>query len=101
MRAAHNEVTMVRYIVERRLAEVSKRLRRAREELAVVDEQRRALSETADEARIRSLVSETPLAAKEYSEAQRQADAMEGARQKLAGQVSRLEAEMDELLEKL
>ncbi len=83
---------MVKHLVERRLADVSQRLRRARQELAVVDEQLRALADTADEARIRSLVSETPLAVKEFHEAQRQAEAMEGARQKLASQVRRLEA---------
>ena len=81
--------------------EVSKRLRKAREELAVADEQLCALSEAADEARIRSLVSETPLAARESQEARRHAEAMAGARDRLASQVKRLEAELDELLDKL
>jgi chromosome segregation ATPase len=92
---------MVRYLVERRILEVSKRLRRAREELAVADEQLSALSEAADEARIRSLVSETPLAARESHEAERHAEAMQGARDSLVSQVKRLEAEVDELLDKL
>jgi response regulator NasT len=56
--------------IERRLFEVAKRIRAANEELAVVDEQLQALREAADEARVRSLVSETPLAHKEYTEAQ-------------------------------
>jgi chromosome segregation ATPase len=81
--------------------EVSKRLRKAREELAVADEQLCALSEAADEARIRSLVSETPLAARESQEARRHAEAMAGARDSLASQVRRLEAELDQLLDKL
>jgi predicted nucleic acid-binding Zn-ribbon protein len=89
------------YIVERRLMDVSKRLRKAREELAVAEEQLQALSDAADEARLRSLVSETPLAARESQEAQRHADAMASARESLAGQVRRLEAELDELLDKL
>ena len=67
----------------------------------MVEEQLRALSEAADEARIRSLVSETPLAARESQEAQRHAEAMAGARNSLAAQVKRMEAEMDELLDKL
>ncbi len=92
---------MARFLVERRILEVSKRLRKAREELAVADEQLSALSEAADEARIRSLVSETPLAARESQEAQRHAEAMQGARDNLVGQVKRLEAELDELLDKL
>jgi chromosome segregation ATPase len=81
--------------------EVSKRLRKAREELAVADEQLGALSEAADEARLRSLVSETPLAARESQDARRNADAMAGARDSLASQVKRLETELDELLDKL
>jgi hypothetical protein len=81
--------------------EVSKRLRKARDELAVADEQLGALSEAADEARLRSLVSETPLAARESQDAQRNAEAMTGARDSLASQVKRLETELDELLDKL
>lgn len=81
--------------------EVSKRLRKTREELAIADEQLRALSDAADEARLRSLVSETPLAARQSQEASRHAEAMASARASLAGQVKRLEAEMDELLDKL
>jgi chromosome segregation ATPase len=92
---------MAQYLVERRLMDVSKRLRKAREELAVAEEQLAALAGDADEARIRSLVSETPLAAKESQEAQRHADAMAGARDSLATQVQRLESELDELLDKL
>ncbi|HET9059102.1 MAG TPA: hypothetical protein VFN61_04215 [Acidimicrobiales bacterium] len=89
------------YLVERRLVEASKRLRKAREELAVADEQLRALADAADEARIRSLVSETPLAAKESNEAQRHVEAMTRARDNLATQVQRLEKEVDDLLDKL
>ncbi|HYA44577.1 MAG TPA: hypothetical protein VED59_03155 [Acidimicrobiales bacterium] len=92
---------MARYLVERKLLEVSKRLRRARDELAVADEQLGALNEVADEARIKSLVAETPLAAREYHEARGHADAMSAARQSLAATVRRLEAELDELLNKL
>ena len=92
---------MGRYLVERKLTDISKRLRRAREQLSVTEQQLAALSETADEARVRSLVAESPLATKQYREAQRSADAMGSARDNLAGQVHRLEAEMDELLDRL
>ena len=53
---------MKRDEVERRLLEVHARLVRARQELAVAEEQLDVFLETADEARIRALVSETPLA---------------------------------------
>jgi uncharacterized coiled-coil DUF342 family protein len=90
-----------RATVERRLIDVSKRLARAREELAIADEQARALADEADDKRVRALVSETPLATKESQEARRHADAMAGARDSLARQVHQLEAELNELLDKL
>jgi len=91
---------MAQPLVERKLVEVSKRLAKARAELSVADEQLSALTELADDARLRSLVSETPLAARESNEAQRHAEAMAGARHSLASQVKRLEAELDELLDR-
>jgi chromosome segregation ATPase len=96
-----NLAKMAQYLVERRLMEVSKRLRRVREELAVADEQWGALRDAAEEARLRSLVSETPLAAKEAQEAQRHSEAMRSARDNLEVQVKRLESELDELLDRL
>jgi phage terminase Nu1 subunit (DNA packaging protein) len=92
---------MSRALIERRLFDVAQRLRRAREELAVIEDQLAALSEAADEARIRSLVSETPLAHREYTEAQRHADAMARTRQSVAGTIAELQATQDELLDKL
>ena len=59
---------MQRLFVERRLRDVHARLVRAREELAILDEQLAVVSESTEEARIRSLVSETPLATHEYGE---------------------------------
>ena len=67
---------MSRSLIERRLFEVAERLRALRAELAVADEQLAALAEAADDARLRALVSETPLAGREHTEAQRHADAM-------------------------
>jgi AmiR/NasT family two-component response regulator len=78
---------MSRVLIERRLMDVAQRLRRAREELAVIDDQLAVLSDAADEARIRSLVSETSLAHREYTEAQRHADAMARSRQMVEADV--------------
>src|SRR6185312_1729010 len=61
---SYTEPTMSRSLIERRLTDVTERLKRARQELAVLDEQLAALSDAADDARIRALVSETPLADK-------------------------------------
>jgi phage shock protein A len=66
--------------VERRLREVSSRLRRAREELAVLDEQWSALEDSAEEARVR---------------------AMSRSRQALGAEIARLIAAQDDLLDRL
>ena len=92
---------MSKSLLERRLTEVGDRLKALREELAVVDEQLAALVETADDARLRALVSETPLAGREHTEARRHADAMVRHRADLAGDVERLERSQDELLDRL
>ena len=92
---------MAKWLVERRLASVGQRLRRLREELAVVDEQLQQLSDEADDARIRALVSETPLADREHHEARRHADAMAARRDELRRSIAALEARQDVLLDQL
>lgn len=92
---------MPRSLVERKLAQVSARLRELRAELAVVDEQLAALADAADDARLRALVSETPLAGREHAEAQRHADAMARHRAAVAASIAELERAQDELLDRL
>jgi hypothetical protein len=91
---------MSKSLVERRLAEVSSRLRQLRDDLAVSDEQLAHLAEAADDARLRSLVSETPLADREHHDAQRHADAMQRHRAELLETIARLEQTQDELLDR-
>jgi hypothetical protein len=88
-------------LIERRLTEVSNRLKRARQDLAVVEEQLSVLRDHAEDARLRALVSETPLANKEYQEAQRHADVMERSRKALLLTVAELRQSQDELLDRL
>ena len=92
---------MSRSLIERRLVQVTARLQQAREELSVIDEQLAAVVEMADEARVRALVSETPLAGREHAEAQRHADAMSRSRAAAAASVVELEHALDELLDRL
>ncbi len=92
---------MQRGTIERRIRDVHARLLLAREELAVSEEQLEIFVATADEARIRSLVSETPLADHEWHEAQRHAEAMTRARDLALAEVGELERARDELLSKL
>lgn len=88
-------------MLERKLSEVTERIRALRDEVAVADEQLRALAEDADEARIRALVSETPLAEHEHAEAQKHADAMARHRAVLHDELAALERSQDDLLDRL
>jgi hypothetical protein len=92
---------MPRSLLERRLTEVSDRLKELRHELLVSEEQLRHLEEQADDARLRALVSETPLAEQEHREAQRHADAMQRHRGEVAASIEGLERTQDELLDRL
>lgn len=92
---------MSRWSIERRLTQVSRQIVRLRGELALVDEQLAQLVDEADEARIRSLVSETPLAEREHHDAQRHMDAMTAHRNSVVANMAKLERTQDELLDKL
>lgn len=91
---------MSRRQVERRLTEVGRRLRELREELQVADEQLLHLADAADDARLRALVSETPVSDREHREAARHADAMRTHRATVAEEITRLETAQDELLDR-
>ena len=92
---------MTRSLVERRLSEVAERLRELRGELAVTEEQLRHLAEEADDARLRALVSETPMAGHEHREAQRHADAMARHKAEVEATLAKLEQQQDDLLDRL
>jgi hypothetical protein len=92
---------MRRASVERRLTEVGGRLRALRDELRVIDEQLQHLGEEADDARLRALVSETPLAEREDRDARRHADAMARRRAEVETSIASLELRLDELLDRL
>src|SRR5438874_5555520 len=92
---------MSRWLLERRLSDVAGRLRRLRAELGVVDEQLAFFVDAADEARLRALVSETPVADREHHEAQKHADAMGRRRADVLASIQELERSQDELLDRL
>lgn len=92
---------MSRSLLERRLVDVSDRLKRLRAEVSVASEQLEFMSEEADEARMRALVSETPLADADAREAQRHADVHARNRNELLRSISDLEREQDALLDRM
>jgi len=88
-------------MLQRRLLDVSERLNKVRAELKVSEEQLAYMQEEADDARLRSIVSETPLASREEREAQRHADTLARHRDDLRRAVGELEAERDALLDRM
>jgi hypothetical protein len=88
-------------LLERRLRSIGRRIARVREEIAIADEQLEHFTTDADDARIRALVSETPVSDVEHRQAERHAAAMARHRAELVETVTRLEHEQDELLDKL
>ena len=91
---------MSRDRIERRLRGVGQQLKVLRTDLRVCEEQLVQVSEEADECRLRALVSETPLAEREYREAQRHADRLKQHRDEVAARIARLEADQDALLDR-
>jgi hypothetical protein len=92
---------MSRSILQRRLVDVSERLKRMRVELAIAEEQLAFLEEGAEDARLRALVAETPLADVEARDARRQTDTLARHRDSLRGNVVELEREQDALLDRI
>jgi hypothetical protein len=88
-------------ILQRRLVDVTERLKKVRAELAVTDEQLVFLEEEADEARLRALVSETPIGDIEARDARRHADALARQREVLLRTVAELVREQDRLLDRM
>lgn len=93
--------TMSRAQIERRLRAVSEQAKAARDDLSITEEQLAQLADEADDARLRALVSETPLAEKEHRKASRHADRLRKHRERLVARIVSLDAEQDELLDRL
>jgi hypothetical protein len=67
----------------------------------VADDQLAHLEADAEEARLRALVAETPVAERDHREAARHAEVMRRHRAEVAEELSRLERSQDELLDRL
>ena len=85
-------------LLKRRLEDVQRQLSQARESLAVLEEQVAVWNDALDDARIRALVSETPLQSKEYDELSRHVMVANTEMQRRANEVRELKTQRDELL---
>jgi hypothetical protein len=92
---------MSQSLLQRRLVDVSERLKRMRAELAVTQEQLVFLEEEAENMRLRALVAETPLADVEARDSRRHADAQGRHAEALRAMVAELEREQDSLLDRI
>jgi hypothetical protein len=84
-----------------RLAALSNEIAEARQALHILDEQLAFVAEVDEDARIRALVSETPLADREAQEARADLERMRRSRDEAEARVQSLLAEQDRLLERL
>jgi len=89
------------WLTERRLAQLSVRIRVTREKLRVADEQFEALSDEASDHEMRALVSETADASFEFRQAKAHSEAMRRHRDQLSNAIREFELRQDELLDKM
>ena len=92
---------MPQRLLKKKLADTAMRLKHLQDELKVAEEQLVHFSEEADDARIRSLVSETPLADQIHREANKHAESMRSYKDNLQQKIARIEALQDDLLDQL
>ncbi len=88
-------------MIERKLAELSERLKHHRQELAILDEQLVVLDDDASDANLRALVAETAMAQAEANETQRHADTIRTERDRIQRSIQRIRNEQDALLDQL
>ena len=86
---------------EKRLMEISRRIKQQKEDLLVAEEQLISLTSDADEARIRSLVSETAISDNDRRDSVRQSENMQKYCHKIRNEIERLEEIQDALLDKM
>jgi predicted RNase H-like nuclease (RuvC/YqgF family) len=84
-----------------RLTQLSGEIAEAQTALRILEEQLAFLEEVADDARIRAVVSETPLADREFREAQGDLERMRRSHADAASRVEELRREQDLLLERI
>jgi hypothetical protein len=88
------------WLIQRRLSQVSSRLRKLREELATADEQLLHLADEADDLAVRALVSENA-GERDSNDARKHADAMRRHRDHVLAEIAELQARQDRLLDEL
>ena len=86
---------------DRKLKSLTEEIRKLGEELRVSNEQLAFLDEVADEAKVKMLVEESPLAKRNYQEAASDLDRHKRNQDQIEKRIKELRQEQDDLLEKL
>jgi hypothetical protein len=87
--------------IEKRLVDLGDRLRVLRAEAATDEAQLAQVAEEADDARLRAMVADSPLARRDHRDARASADTLSKRHQRVLAKIAELEARQDELLEEL
>lgn len=87
--------------IEKSLSDLGDRLAKAREDLRIVEEQLLYQMDVLEEAKTRMLVSETPLADREYRIARDDQDRLTRQREEVTALVAELQSEQDRLLDRM
>ncbi|HEX9695813.1 MAG TPA: hypothetical protein VGB64_05815 [Actinomycetota bacterium] len=87
--------------IAERLTALNEEIGKLRTEIAILEEQHAFVADAAEDARIRALVSETPLADREYRTAREDAERTQASLDDAKATLGKLRAEQDGLLERL
>ena len=87
--------------IEKSLAEIGDRLVKARDDLRIAEEQLLFQMDVVEETKTRALVAETPLAHREYQEAEADQERIIKQRDEAAQRISELQREQDRLLDRM
>ena len=87
--------------MERKLKSNGLQLKRLRQELSSLEEQRLQLTDEADDHRLRAIMSDSPFDALEAKDSGRHADAFTRRRSDIVAEIATLEAKQDQLLDEL
>ena len=87
--------------LEKTLSQIGERLKRAREELRIVEEQILFQMDVLEEAKTRMLVSETPIADREFRVARDDYERLLRQREDFQAEIVELQGEQDRLLDRM
>ena len=87
--------------IQRNLADLGERIGKAREDLRIVEEQILFQMDVVEEAKTRMLVSETPLADREFRIARDDYERLRSQRDEVGAQIAELQREQDRLLDRM